>query len=200
MSYLITLAEYHALTGLSASDTSQDTQIDALIAAVDDEIDTYLGWNVVAGTYTETLNGTGNDFIRLRNRPITALTSMTLNYNSTAPTTYSGSDFIYSADQAMVYFNPASSTPALPGYFQQGVLNVQAVYSAGYAVASVPQQIKRAACLLIQRSMFFTSSDAISDIKLDQYAQKSNVVDINAATNADVRAILARWKVVRFVF
>lgn len=187
MAYLLTLAEYHSLMGVATSDTSKDVQIEALIAAVDNEITTYLGYAVTTATFTETLNGTGATFLRLRNIPITSITTVTLDYNLSTATSYDGSNFIYNS-QGLVYFKPSVVT--LPGYFDVGVMNVQVVYTAGYAVADVPQAIKLAACLMVQRSMDITNPANMNSFKLDQYSQETKVVSINDAKQADIRRIL----------
>lgn len=200
MSYLITLAEYKAFMGLDTSDTAHDTQLNALIAAVADEFDRYLGFGIIRANHNDVMNGTGNNFLRLKNIPIFSITSIIIDYNSPSATTFGSDDFISNPANGLVYFNPNSTTSGLPGYFPCGNLNILASYAAGWEQADVPQQLKRAAANMIYRIQNSLSPSAIADIKLDQYAQKSNVVDINQALFDDVRRILDRYKVVRFIF
>ncbi len=194
---LISLAEYKNFVGIPQSNTSNDLQLNALISAVDAQFNTFLNWHVTTNTYTEVMSGTDSAFLRLKNIPITTLTSITTEYNTESPTVHAGTNFIYNGASGMVYWSQA--LPALPGFFVSGVLNLAVVYTAGYPQADVPQDIKRAAAMMIQRITKLTSGKADSDFKLDQYSEKSNIISLANELYADVRMILRQWQKAVFV-
>lgn len=206
MAYLLTLAEYKAMFGVS--DTTNDTQITALIPVVDDWVNGYLfgdSGTLVTATCDEVYNGTGNTFLRLRVKPITSITSITFGYNTSNAVTFSGSDFIYEADKALVHFDPSSTSAGLPGHFPCGTQNIRVVYVAGYATADVPPSIKYAAALHIYRMLSQTQVNPLASKEvLDQYS----VVYADQATSStsmtqpakDILDILDGFKPVKYVF
>lgn len=92
-------------------------------------------------TYTETRNGTGGRFMVLNNRPVTAVSSLTIN-GITIPQSTS-----FTTD-GWVIESPWKVT--LRGYtyrFDEGVQNVQITYTAGFA--TVPADLSQACCLMV---------------------------------------------------
>jgi len=195
--YLITLAEYKSFADIPPNVTANDIQINALRAAVDAQFNTFLGWHVIQGTYSEVISGTGASFIRLKHRPIASISSIVTGYNGSAPVTWTGTDFIYDPNGSIVRWSPA--VPVLPDYFDRGRMPIQVNYTAGYAVADVPQDLKRAAFMMISRIINLVSDDARSDFKLHDYSQTSNIVQLSNAMFEDIRMILRQWQTVRFI-
>ena len=209
MSYLITLAEYKAFQGIASNDTTNDTMINALIPAIANDIDTYLfgtGYNaqptLIQQTYTETFNGTGNDFLRLRGLPIVSITSVTFDYGTTVAKTYAGSNFTFIPNQGLLSASP-TTTGGMPSYFAQGNQNIQVVYVAGYAQASVPQALKRAASIMLQRIINIQDPvNLINSKTLDQLSISygTNSLQVGAVMFNDLKVILDRFRVNRFIF
>ncbi len=199
-SYLISLSEYKAFYGITS--TSTDDQINEIIPSVQAEIDNYLGFNTLTTAYSEVYNGTGNTFFRLKNKPISSLTSIILGYQTLTPVTFASSQFIFDATQAVIYPNPAATAPA-PNYFPVGNQNIQVNYSAGWAPASVPQDIKRAAAMVIRRFLTFTinsllnNSKTVGDVTI---ASGRNWLDLNDVMWADARRILDNYRTLRYIY
>lgn len=65
-------------TYLKISDSSEDTFLTAVLAYADALIKRYLNQNIESATYTEYYSGNGTRHIRLRQRPVTSITSVYL--------------------------------------------------------------------------------------------------------------------------
>jgi hypothetical protein len=102
-------------------------------------IDDYIGYSAIANDYDEYLNGSGIDSIQLSAKPITEITSITVEGVSIDPSEY------YS-DGEFLYCNS--------GVFPVGTRNVHVVYKAGYT--SIPNLLMltciRIAALLLSES------------------------------------------------
>jgi hypothetical protein len=202
--YLITLAEYK--TFYPSGNT--DAVVNAMIPVVADIIDTYIDWHLIVNDYTETYDATGNNFLRLKNKPINSITSVTFYYNMMNPVTYDNTFFIIDRQpltppSGMIYPNKAISTPKpVPFWFDGGWQSVQVVYNAGYTVANVPAQLKWAAALLINRQILQSQGNQLlSSMTLDQYSETVANGDIlSSPDNNDIVRILNRWKSVRYIF
>jgi hypothetical protein len=127
-----------------ANTTASDAVLSALISGVSRSIEIYLGRELMAQTWTEMRNGTGQGTMALRNFPIISVASVTVETMAipaagTPPTQSWGG---YTFDQRFVYLSPGFISG--PGYFPRAPQNVQVVYSAGYitpgmiAVAALP--------------------------------------------------------------
>src|SRR5579859_3276323 len=62
--------------GIGQPDTSQDAQLDQLITAASALIGAYLQRNLLSASYTELYQGNGQDFMMLRQAPVTAVSSV----------------------------------------------------------------------------------------------------------------------------
>jgi hypothetical protein len=205
MAYMITLDDYKAMFGVAVS--SNDAQINALIPVVDDWINGYLfgdSGTLVESTNTDTMNGTGNNFLRLRVKPINSITSVAIGYNTAQSVTFSGTDFIFEADKAIIYFDPSSTTSGLPGYFPCGIQNIQVIYSGGFATEDVPPSIKYVAGLMLKRNIDQSQVNLLASKEtLDQYsisygdAGESSLV---LAPGNDILSVLDEYKPVRYIF
>lgn len=130
-----TLAEVKAWLGIDSGDTTQDTQLGALITAVSADIRTFTNRDIYpVKSYAAMINGNGRQAIVLPNDPITAVALLKVNgADIPARQDVTGSGYVF--DGAAIH---------LSGYtFTQGVKNVQISYSAGRA--AIPGDIGRAA-------------------------------------------------------
>ena len=147
------------------------------------------------------LNGSNLPYIRVKQQPVASIASIVVGYNTSAPVTYLGSNFMFNpttaAGSTMVYWNPA--IPALPGYFTPGVQNIQVNYTAGYTYPNVPPDLQRADAMMVQRIVKLTGGVADVDFHLDQYSQKSNILQLSDTLYEDIRAIIKQWQSVRFI-
>jgi uncharacterized phiE125 gp8 family phage protein len=145
---LATLAQVKEYIGNSA-DNTDDALLTRLITAVSELIERSSQRVFGQATYTETRNGTGGRFLVLNNRPVTAVSSLTIN-GITIPQSTS-----FTVD-GWVVESPWKVT--LRGYshrFDEGVQNVQITYTAGYA--TVPADVAQACCLMV--GLFYKERD-----------------------------------------
>ena len=76
--------------GIPASDTSKDDMIDDIISAVCAEMELYCEREFALDTYTEQINGNGEDRVRLRNTPIEGILYSAKGRTSLIEITYNG--------------------------------------------------------------------------------------------------------------
>jgi hypothetical protein len=116
---------------------------------------TWLARPLLSATYTEAYDGTGTNRLTLRNFPVTAITSLTVETRpvNPAPNPLSVG---YLFDEFGVYLSGGDSmqvvTPQSPNvwagsYFPRHSQNVQITYTAGYA--TVPDDINQACIELV---------------------------------------------------
>jgi len=128
---------------LSAT-TASDAVLSALISGVSRSIEAYLGRELMAQTWTEMRNGTGQNRLALKHFPVIGVTGVTIETSAIPaagnPPTQSWGGYTF--DDRFVYISPGFL--GSPAYFPRGAQNVQIVYSAGYitpgmiAVAGLP--------------------------------------------------------------
>jgi hypothetical protein len=124
--------------------TASDAVLGTLISGVSRAIEAYLGRELMAQTWTEMRNGTGQTSLCLRHFPVLSVTSVTVYATAIpeagVPPTQSWGGYTF--DRRFVYVSPGFLN--FPRYFVRGVQNVQIVYSAGFitpgmiAVAGLP--------------------------------------------------------------
>lgn len=101
-----------------------------ILSAVSVEIQAWLGYNVASASYTKTFNGNGSQRMLLPDRPVTAVTSLTIDGISVPPSVNQSSGFLF--DSKSLYL---IGQYRFCGAFQ----NTTVVYTAGYS--SVPMDI-----------------------------------------------------------
>lgn len=118
---LTTLATLKAYVGIT--DSAADAVLTSMITRASTLVCRYIGRDeVFTKSKTETLNGNGGSFLMLKLRPITAITSVTVNGTVIPPSAGAGQPG-YLFDERGVY---------LVGYvFSRGVQNVTIVYTGG---------------------------------------------------------------------
>ncbi len=202
---ILSVSGYKAIWGIT--DTSQDVQITAIIPMIEDQITRYLGFNVVPNqTYVEVYDGTGNNFLRIRQSPITSITSITVvSGNQTA--TYAGSQFIIDSAKNFILINPAATGVVL-GAFPAGQQNITVTYVAGSATADAPPSLKLAISLAVNRFILKSSliSDTTGGVIASEKLGDHEISYGNASfllmdkENEDIRAILSTLRPVKFIF
>ncbi|MGH7068576.1 MAG: hypothetical protein ACREFO_00995 [Acetobacteraceae bacterium] len=111
---------------------ASDMVIQTIISGVSRSIEAYLGRELMAETWTEMRNGTGQQRIALKHFPVIGVQSVTIENSvipaaGTPPTESWGG---YTFDDRFVYVSPGFL--GYPNFFPRGAQNVQVVYSAGY--------------------------------------------------------------------
>jgi hypothetical protein len=168
---LTTLPDLKAYLKLNPNDTSQDTLLTTLIGQVSTAIENYLGRLILQNTYTEFPRAGNHDALLLRNRPITTITSVFLDYGghygdaigAFPPSTelIEGNDFALLRDQPdgsslsgmLIYLNGVWPRPIVrsyglltPFYYDaRGLIKV--IYTGGYV--TVPPDIELATNMMI---------------------------------------------------
>jgi hypothetical protein len=132
---LTTVAAVQAYVPTAASDAGL---LETLVTAESALIQSYLGYNIASQSWTEIRDGNGRDRLIMRNRPVSAVTSVVVDGN-TIPQSAGWPAPGWSFDEAYIY---------LRGHeFRKGRGNVTLSYTAGYA--SVPADLAQAATELV---------------------------------------------------
>lgn len=131
MADLTTLAAVKAYGPISG--TELDTLLGALITRASTSIENFLQGAVLSASYTETRNGTGGSAMLLRQYPVSAVTSLSIDGNSVPQATSYGQPGWWLADRQLLLF----------GYrFTRGIGNVLVTYTAGFV--TTPPDIEQA--------------------------------------------------------
>jgi uncharacterized phiE125 gp8 family phage protein len=136
---LTTLANVKAYLSPPLVTTADDALLSRLITAASQFIQSWLNRTIASASYSETRNGSGSARLFLRNRPVTAVASVTVDgvaiaASSPAPT---GDGYLF--DESSLY---------LVGHcFMRGTQNVTVQYTAGYA--ATPPEIEQACIALV---------------------------------------------------
>ena len=118
---LATVAGAQLYLGISNSQDSDLLQ--TLITAASTFIQSILGYNIAASSYTETRSGHGRGSMVLRYRPIISVQSLTVCNVAQVPSLGFGQTG-YSFDDSKLYLTN--------GAFYYGVRNISVTYTAGY--------------------------------------------------------------------
>ena len=172
---LTSVARIKAFLGLADSDTSKDAQLDVLRSGAEALIKSYTNRDLESATYTEYYSGNNTYTLVLRNKPVTAITSVHVDatgnfgqYTGTPTPFASATQLTYGTDCVLDYDEGSSQStsgilyrlnttwPVMPQVSIWGTLvreisplrgNVKVVYTAGYT--AIPDDLQYAVCYLV---------------------------------------------------
>lgn len=137
---LTTLADVKAYLSPQLVTTADDTLLARLITAASQFIQSWLNRTIASAAYTDTRNGTGGTRLFLRNRPVTAVSSLTIDgvavTASDPPPLAAG----YLFDDSAIYLVGGQC-------FSKGAQNIVIGYTAGFA--ATPPEIEQACIALV---------------------------------------------------
>ncbi|MBP2638375.1 MAG: hypothetical protein H6Q72_4282 [Firmicutes bacterium] len=124
---------------LNLSNTTSDAFLSRLISAASAFVVTWVKRDLLSASYTEQRNGNGSCRMMLKNTPVTAVSSLTVNGHSIPASTQPGISPGYWFDDKMLY---------VKGYsFPNGFGNVTIDYTAGYT--TVPLELEQVVIELV---------------------------------------------------
>lgn len=150
-----TLSDVKAWLNVVPGNTANDAVLTRLITAASQAIKTWTSRPLLQATYTETYNGTGINRLTLRNFPVTAVSSLTVD-GLTIPPASSPVSFGYLFDEYGIYLvggdSYSGTVPQTPNiwagsYFPRDSQNIVVTYTAGYA--TVPVDVTQACIELV---------------------------------------------------
>lgn len=168
---------------LNITPTTSDAQLGGLITAASTFIANYCGRQFLTATYTELYQGNGQDFMLLRQAPVTTVSGVQLGGGATinagnALTLASG-----------YYLDPDGMTLRLIGYRFPWRLPVQVAYTAGYAAA--PADVAQACVELVGEA--FKRRDRIGQTSKTLGGQEVIAFSVKDM-NATIKAMLAPYQ------
>jgi len=131
---LTILANVKAWRSPPLATTIDDAQIARIISAASAFILRYLGRSLVWQSHNETRNGSGGRALMLRNAPVTAIGTLSVDGIAVpAAPDAASAGYVLDGEPGMLY---------LRGYaFSRGVQNISCSYSAGYLVSGEAQSV-----------------------------------------------------------
>lgn len=174
MSSIVTIAEYKSWRNLTG--TAFDAQVDFLREIAEDIIETMAGCLFDAGTYTEVYDGDGSQELITKHANLTSITSIKI--GNATQTTLTSSTYGHDGDRRIYRLPFDDGTrygvddlgfPVSPmgnpfPVFQAGNQNVELIYVAGFATASMPWGLKRAVFTMID-SLFDTRGNDLFHVQ-----------------------------------
>jgi hypothetical protein len=136
---LTNLANVKAYLSPPLTTTADDALLTRLITAASQFIQSWLNRSIASATYTDTRNGTGGTRLFLRNRPVTAVSSLSVDGVAIAASDPPPLGAGYLFDDSSVYL--------IGSCFSKGAQNVVVQYTAGYA--ATPPEIEQACIALV---------------------------------------------------
>lgn len=175
---LTTVANASSWLGLTTA--TDDALVQRLITAISVTIAGYCSQNLVSQSYTETRNGTGGAKLMLKQGPITAVASLTIDAIAipvrTAPGQtgyYFDTDFLYVDGYA--FTRPGTSPNLYLRSTSAGAQNVVIAYTAGYA--PIPFDLEQACIELL--AVRFKQRDRIG-LKSKMLGAETMAYDLSA--------------------
>lgn len=168
----ITLSEVKE--ALELSGTEHDARLNGYINRATDMIETYCKRRFLSTAYTnEVYSAQSGSTLQLRNFPVTSLGSLEYSTSDFNNTHYDAVDTSLYAlqtsnglDRGVVY---------LTGGFSTGINNWRATYTAGYALANVPNDLKEALIEIV--SYLFNRRKATPGMKSETLGRYSYTLD-----------------------
>lgn len=188
---LISLDDAKAFLKITTS--TENEYLSALINGISSACEGFCGRKFLQRTYTEYYNGSSRGELVLKNTPIVSLTSLYVSdanrvFDSTSlvdPTTY-----IVKSDVGAIQF--ANAYYGVGSYFFAGVANIKVIYSAGYALASVPYDLKLAVKKWVAQQ-YMKGISKRHDIQGESVGDK-NTTFINEEVPKEVESLLRKYK------
>ncbi len=217
---LTTLANLKTTLGFTG--TAKDAQYTLLLAAADQAVKSELGRDIEAASYTDYLSGNGTRYMVLRQTPVTAVTSVYINFSS-----YYGHDpdnpfdiphLLTDGKDYVLDWDDAAGTRSLSGRlirinyvwsemnrsYTQGKVtqevapaigNIKVVYTAGYT--DVPADLQYAVCLVVSSMLNSLSKGGPYESgRLGEYAYKlaKQTTSVNMQNAGSLARILRQYK------
>lgn len=179
-----------AKTFMQISGSSEDTIVGDLVNMASAAINKYCGRVLLSKAFEEYLDGDGSTQLILPKFPVTTLTSVNDDPLRVwgAGTAKSSSDMILDGDSGIItLFNNG-------GEFTKGVRNIKVVYTAGYAVGSMPWDI-RTACFLLVSQWYRTAYQKWQRGVASEQVGNRNITFVNDPIPKDIALMLDPYRV-----
>lgn len=188
------LANVKTILGITG--TASDSLLSLLISQASIILSNNIKRNPLLCFYIEAQDGEGVSYLCSNNYPINNLYQITVNnFNSSAPTVYSGSNFVYNQEGTVRFSNQSYKYPAS---FLQGYQNWTVYYQGGYNV--LPRDLQYACQLFVQYLYSYTQ---IPSLLIDKQVAKEVSIQYGRAMAGDftcdvifkpIEAILSRYR------
>ena len=147
MPSLTTVDDLKTFLQIASSDTSEDTRLEELLDGVEWAVESFTKRRFASRSYTEYHDGNGRQLVVLRNRPVTAITSVKVDATGyygngtnafaastawTIGTDYTPKNLTADEDNPGLLIALKGSMFDGRGVWPEGIGNIEVVYTAGY--------------------------------------------------------------------
>lgn len=167
---------------LTIEDTDDDTSLQRILTAVSRYVETYCDRLFISQSFTEYHNGNGENGLVLRQYPVTAVSAV---YDDTSRL-YPASTLIPASEY--VWWEDGRLELDENNCFSSGRKNIKVTYTAGWAQASIPEDIQ----LAVWRICQFIYKDSKTSIAGPEQLDVAGM--ILKFRNSEVREILDRYR------
>lgn len=136
---LVSLADQKEYLGIASGTTSEDSILSFFINEISARCNSYTGRFILSKSYTEYYDGDGSEELFLKNYPVTVVSSIYDDVNREF-----NSNSLISSDNYIVETTSGIIRLWNRMAFNCGKANIKIVYTAGYAIANVPGDLKGA--------------------------------------------------------
>lgn len=146
MPSIITTSEYKTYAGITGS--SYDTVLGELIDNAEAKVERYCDRTFAQATFTETIDGSGNELLQLRNYPVTdPVTSVEFRTGVSSWTTVDSTGYYLKATIGQLVQSSgvpvwSGGTLGIRAAWPEGHENVRVIYEGGYADGDMPDDLK----------------------------------------------------------
>jgi len=183
---LVSVSEYKLYSGLDTDDENLHTDtIETFINIASQAIETYCARSFRSGSDTYVLSGDGSSSVYTRYKPITSITSIEYwNVNAWVEATIDLYPYTYISESGKVYFTEGN-------VFSFGSNNFRIIYSYGYSLSEIPQDLKSACMIMAQRS--YKRAQGKEGLKSESFGDATTSYDFSTIP-VDVLPILDRYR------
>jgi uncharacterized phiE125 gp8 family phage protein len=185
---LISLADFKTFSNISGSD--HDTILEMLINQASAWIRRHIGRNLIQTTYTEYYNGHGERDLKLRNRPIVSVSNL---YDDSARAFGSSSEIAVATNVLISKEAGIITLWNTAGVFSRGRANIKVIYSAGYALASIPADVQMAVCRTVDKHYRAGYTNRALDVSSETEGERTTT-HAGPDLSKDVKALLLPFR------
>lgn len=168
----------HKLDYANLSNDKQEA-IEALIEVASELIEQYCNRQFSRAAYTEVLNGSGDEYVIVRNIPVEEITSIKFRNQETGEEeTVDGDEFTVQENIGSIYWNRYSeSTSEFNGSWPEAQKNITVTYIGGYS--DIPMPIQQVCAQMVETMYDPKLSSGIEKEKLGEYFYQVNIEKIS---------------------
>ncbi len=187
---IIDVDYYKNYAGIDVSDDFNDNELNQFINQASVLMESEAGRKFRSNDATEIFDGNDTVEYIVKQKRITTLTTLSY-WDGDSWEDITSPDYVYDTVESTgkIYFTDGNT-------FWQGVNNWKAVYTYGWSLATMPEELKLCCCDVVQWLYFLRKK---SNISSESLGDKSVTYKDNASMPSSAKTILQKYKSFRYV-